>query len=239
MARPDGRRPDQLRELKFTRGFTKQTPGSVLVEMGRTKVLCTAAVDHSVPKWMEGKGRGWVTAEYGMLPGSTPEGRKQRERSKPDGRTAEIQRLVGRALRAAVDLELLGERTIWLDCDVLEADGGTRTASITGAWVALVDAVRWFKREGITFPAEPVTNVVAAVSVGIVGGAPVLDLNYAEDSKASVDMNVVMTDGDLLVEVQGTAEGAPFARGRLNELLDLATKGVKQVHALQKKALES
>jgi len=235
--RPDGRRPDQLREVKITRGVTRQTPGSVLIEMGRTKVLCTASVEHAVPAWMEGKGRGWVTAEYGMLPGSTPGGRKPRERLKTDGRTAEIQRLNGRAVRAVMDFELLGERTIWLDCDVLEADGGTRTASITGAYIALMDAVKSMRDEGVKFAAEPVSGPVAAVSVGIVNKNPALDLNYVEDSAAAVDMNVVMTEDDRIIEVQGTAEGAPFTRGRLNELLDLATRGIRELHAIQKKAL--
>ena len=238
MSRPDGRRPDQLREVKVTRGFTGQAPGSVLLEMGRTKLLCTAAIEHSVPRWLVDKGRGWVTAEYGMLPGSTP-GRKPRERGRADGRSTEIQRLIGRSIRAVVDFEILGERTIWLDCDVLEADGGTRTAAITGAYVALVDAIRALKKEGVEFPADPLSGMVAAVSVGIVRGKPVLDLNYQEDSSAAVDMNVVMTDDDRLIEVQGTAEGAPFTRGRLNELLDIAAKGIKDLNAIQKKALGS
>ena len=236
MTRPDGRKPDQLREVKLTRGFTGQAPGSVLLEMGRTKLLCTAVIEHSVPRWLANKGRGWVTAEYGMLPGSTAD-RKPRERGRTDGRSTEIQRLIGRSIRAVVDFEILGERTIWLDCDVLEADGGTRTAAITGAYVALVDAIRALKKDGVQFPADPLSGMVAAVSVGIVRGKPVLDLNYQEDSSAAVDMNVVMTGDDRLIEVQGTAEGAPFTRGRLNELLDLAAKGINDLNAIQKKAL--
>jgi ribonuclease PH len=220
--------------VKVERGYTGQTAGSVLLTMGRTKVLCTASVEHSVPKWMENKGRGWVTAEYGMLPGSTPGGRKFREKFKTDGRSAEIQRLIGRALRAVVDFEILGERTIWIDCDVLEADGGTRTAAITGGYIALADAIAAMKKEGVPFAAEPLTGLVGAVSVGIVKKVPMLDLCYQEDVSASVDMNVVMTDDDKLIEVQGTAEGAPFSRGRLNEMLDLATKGIRELHAIQK-----
>ena len=237
MNRIDGRAPDQLRPVRFVRGFTANPAGSVLVEFGQTKVLCTAVVAHEVPPWLEGRGQGWVTAEYGMLPGSTHE-RKQRERAgKTDGRTAEIQRLVGRAMRAAVDLEMLGERTIWLDCDVLEADGGTRTAAITGAYVALADAVRSMEKDGIKFPASPVKDSVAAVSVGVVRGEPMLDLNYAEDSKADVDMNVVLTGRGLIVEVQGTAEKTPFDTSRLMALYKLAEKGINQLRELQKEAL--
>ncbi len=237
MTRVDGRRPDQLRPVKFTRGFTANAAGSVLVEFGRTKVLCTAVVAHEVPAWLEGKGVGWVTAEYGMLPGSTND-RKPRERAgKTDGRTAEIQRLIGRAARAVVDMELLGERTIWLDCDVLEADGGTRTAGITGAYVALVDAVRSMEKEGIRFAASPVKDSVAAVSVGIVKGEPLLDLNYPEDSKADVDMNVVLTGKGLIVELQGTAEKTPFDTARLMALYQLAEKGIAELRELQKRAL--
>ena len=237
MTRIDGRSPDQLRPVKFTRRFTANAAGSVLVEFGRTKVLCTAVVAHEVPAWLEGKGVGWVTAEYGMLPGSTND-RKPRERAgKTDGRTAEIQRLIGRAARAVVDMELLGERTIWLDCDVLEADGGTRTAGITGAYVALVDAVRAMEKDGIRFAAPPIRDSVAAVSVGVVKGVPLLDLNYPEDSKADVDMNVVLTGKGLIVEVQGTAEKTPFDLARLLELHKLAEKGVGELRELQKKAL--
>ena len=237
MTRVDGRRPDQLRRVKFTRVFTANAAGSVLVEFGRTKVLCTAVVAHEVPAWLEGKGVGWVTAEYGMLPGSTND-RKPRERAgKTDGRSAEIQRLIGRAARAVVDMELLGERTIWLDCDVLEADGGTRTAGITGAYVALVDAVRSMEKEGIKFAASPVKDSVAAVSVGIVKGEPLLDLNYPEDSKADVDMNVVLTGKGLIVELQGTAEKTPFDAARLMALYQLAEKGIAELRDLQKQAL--
>ena len=237
MPRLDGRRPDQLRPVSFVRGYTSNAQGSVLVSFGRTKVLCTAVVAHEVPAWLEGKGVGWVTAEYGMLPGSTND-RKPRERSgKTDGRTAEIQRLIGRAARAVVDMEMLGERTIWLDCDVLEADGGTRTAAITGAYVALVDAVRAMEKEGIRFAAPPVKDSVAAVSVGIVRGEPLLDLNYQEDSKADVDMNVVLTGKGLIVELQGTAEKTPFDVQRLLALHGLAEKGIAELRELQKKAL--
>jgi ribonuclease PH len=237
MSRPDGRQPDQLRPVSFTRGFTGNAAGSVLVEFGLTKVLCTAVVAHEVPPWLEGKGQGWVTAEYGMLPGSTSE-RKPRERAgKTDGRTAEIQRLIGRAARAIVDLEMLGERTIWLDCDVLEADGGTRTAAITGSYVALMDAVRSMEKEGIRFAAPPVKDSVQAVSVGVCRNEAVLDLCYAEDSKAEVDMNVVLTGRGLIVEVQGTAEKTPFDTSRLMALYKLAEKGCAQLRELQKQAL--
>jgi ribonuclease PH len=209
----------------------------VLIEMGRTKLLCTATVDHAVPPWLEGKGRGWVTAEYGMLPGSTQE-RKPRERAgKTDGRTSEVQRLIGRALRAVVDTELLGERTVWLDCDVLEADGGTRTAAITGAYVALVDAVRSLEAEGLKFAAPPVRDSVSAVSVGVVRGEALLDLCYREDSGAEVDMNVVLTGRGLIVEVQGTAEKTPFDVNRLMALYRLAEKGAVELRELQKQAL--
>ncbi|MBI2899513.1 MAG: ribonuclease PH [Planctomycetes bacterium] len=237
MPRGDGRAWDGLRPVRILRRFTSSAPGSVLIEFGLTKVLCTATIQHDVPLWLKGKGRGWVTAEYGMLPGSTPE-RKQRERSgKTDGRTSEIQRLIGRAIRAVADLEILGERTIWLDCDVLEADGGTRTASVTGAYVALVDAVRALEAEGVRFPVPPVRDGVAAVSVGIVGGQAMLDLCYEEDSRADVDMNVVMTGKGGLVEVQGTAEHTPFSRKQLNELLDLAGVGIGRLRELQQMAL--
>jgi ribonuclease PH len=237
MSRPDGRKSDELRPVSFTRGFTRNAAGSVLVEFGLTKVLCTAVVAHEVPPWLEGKGQGWVTAEYGMLPGSTNE-RKPRERAgKTDGRTAEIQRLIGRAARAIVDLEMLGERTLWLDCDVLEADGGTRTAAITGSYVALMDAVRSMEKEGIKFAAPPVKDSVQAVSVGVFRGEPVLDLCYAEDSKAEVDMNVVLTGRGLIVEVQGTAEKTPFDTSRLMAMYKLAEKGCAQLKDLQKAAL--
>jgi len=237
MPRLDARPPDQLRPVSFVRNYTSNAQGSVLVSFGRTKVLCTAVVAHDVPAWLEGKGVGWVTAEYGMLPGSTNE-RKPRERAgKTDGRTAEIQRLIGRAARAIVDMELLGERTLWLDCDVLEADGGTRTAAITGSYVALVDAIRSLEKEGLKFPASPIKDSVAAVSVGIVRGEPLLDLNYQEDSKADVDMNVVLTGKGLIVELQGTAEKTPFDVARLMSMYKLAEKGIGELRELQKKAL--
>jgi ribonuclease PH len=237
MKRVDGRAPDELRPVKVTRSFTQSSPGSVLIEMGQTKVLCTATVAHEVPPWLEGKGLGWVTAEYGMLPGSTAD-RKPRERAgKTDGRTAEIQRLIGRAARAVMDMELLGERTIWLDCDVLEADGGTRTAAITGCYVALMDAVRSMEKEGIKFAAPPVRDSVAAVSVGVVRGEPLLDLSYPEDSKADVDMNVVLTGRGLIVELQGTAEKTPFDTSRLMALYKLAEKGIAELREIQKAAL--
>jgi len=237
MSRFDGRKPDELRPVKFTRQFTSSSPGSVLVEFGKTKVLCTASIAHEVPPWLEGRGQGWITAEYGMLPGSTQE-RKQRERAgKTDGRTAEIQRLIGRAMRAIVDLELLGERTLWLDCDVIEADGGTRTAGITGAYVALMDAIRAIEKEGVKFAASPVKDSVAAVSVGVFKNELLLDLNYPEDSKAEVDMNVVLTGKGLIVEVQGTAEKTPFDVNRLMALYKLAEKGCMTLKDLQKEAL--
>ncbi len=237
MSRPDGRAPDQLRPVVVTRGYTSGAPGSVLIEVGRTKVICTAMIEHSVPPWLEGRGQGWVTAEYGMLPASTPQ-RKARERGgKTDGRTSEIQRLIGRAVRAVVDLEMLGEKTVWLDCDVLEADGGTRTAAITGAYVALADAVRAMEKDGVKFAAPPVKDSVAAVSVGIVGGEMRLDLCYGEDSRADVDMNVVCTGRGLIVEIQGTAEKTPFDTSRLMALYKLAEKGIGQLREIQKQAL--
>ena len=237
MSRFDGRKADELRPVRFTRRFTSSAPGSVLVEFGRTKVLCTAVIQHEVPKWLEGRGQGWITAEYGMLPGSTNE-RKQRERSgKTDGRTAEIQRLIGRAIRSIVDMELLGEKTIWLDCDVLEADGGTRTAGITGAYVALMDAIRSIEKEGVKFAAPPVRDSVSAVSVGVFRNELLLDLCYEEDSKAEVDMNVVLTGKGLIVEVQGTAEKTPFDSTRLMALYKLAEKGCADLRELQKQAL--
>ena len=237
MKRPDGRAPDQLRPVNIVRGYTSAAAGSVMMEMGRTRVLCTASVEHSVPPWLTGKGLGWVTAEYAMLPASTGQ-RKARERGgKIDGRTSEIQRLIGRALRAVVDREMLGERTIWLDCDVIEADGGTRTAAITGAYVALIDAVRSLERDGVKFAAPPVTDSVAAVSVGVVRGEILLDLNYREDSRADVDMNVVVTGRGLIVEIQGTAEKTPFDTSRLMAMVKLAEKGIGQLRDMQKEAL--
>ena len=208
--RPSGRRRDEMRAVRFTRGYTRHARGSVLVEFGDTKVLCTASVESGVPGFLRGSGQGWITAEYGMLPGSTHT-RTDREaaRGKQSGRTVEIQRLIGRSLRAMADLRVLGESTIRVDCDVLQADGGTRTASITGGCVALVDAIGWMRQSGLV-SADPIVRLVASVSVGIVGGTPVLDLDYAEDSSADTDMNVVATDSGHFIEVQGTAEGAPY-----------------------------
>ena len=231
--RRDGRRADELRPIKFRRRFTRTAPGSVLVELGGTRVLCTASVDESVPPWLLGKGNGWITAEYSMLPGSTSP-RKPRERgAKIDGRTTEIQRLIGRSLRAVADFMALGERTITVDCDVLEADGGTRTASINGALVALVDALRSI--EGLSRPV--LRTCVAAMSVGLVDGQALLDLDYSEDVAAEVDMNVVMTGQGRFVEVQGTGEESTFSEQQLLQLLKLAGSGIRQVTQLQKAAL--
>lgn len=235
-ARLDGRRPDEMRRVNVTRGFTRTPPGSILIEMGRTKVLCTAMIEHSVPPWMVNKGRGWLTAEYGMLPGSTQE-RKPRERAKPDGRTTEIQRLIGRSLRGAVDLELLGERTLWVDCDVLEADGGTRTAAITGAYIAVGEAIKKLEADGVRFGRSPLRDPVAAVSVGLLGGHPHIDLCYEEDVRAEVDMNVVMNFAGKFIEVQGTGEHGVFSRDDLAKLLDLAERGARQLFEIQKQAL--
>ena len=237
VARPSGRRPDQLREVRIERGFTKHAEGSVLIAFGETRVLCTASVENRVPGFLRGKGEGWVTAEYGMLPRSTNT-RNDREaaRGKQGGRTLEIQRLIGRSLRACVDRKLLGERTITLDCDVLQADGGTRTAAITGAYVALVDAVRWLQgRREIS--KDPVFGAVAAVSVGVYRGVPVLDLDYAEDSDCDTDMNVVMNDGGGFIELQGTAEGHAFRRDELQAMTALAELGIGELVALQRAAL--
>jgi len=235
--RPSGRAPDELRPVRLTRHYTKHAEGSVLVEFGDTKVICTASVDESVPRFLRGKARGWVTAEYGMLPRSTGS-RMNREAAggRQGGRTVEIQRLIGRALRAAVDMEALGERTIQLDCDVIQADGGTRTAAITGAFVALCDAVGELKRAR-SIRRDPVHGMVASVSVGIVDGEPVLDLDYAEDSTAETDMNVVMNDQGAFIEVQGTAEGHAFRRAELDTMLDLATSGVERLMTAQREAL--
>ena len=224
--RPDGRALDELRPLSFERDFTVFAPGSVLVSMGRTRVLCTASVEERVPPWMRGRGKGWVTAEYSMLPGSTAE-RASREaaKGKQSGRTQEIQRLIARSLRAVCDLVVLGEVQVTVDCDVLQADGGTRTASICGAYVALHDAFSRMQQSGV-LSGMPLTDSVAAVSVGIVDGVPMLDLPYAEDVRADVDMNVVMTGGGRFVEVQGTAEGLAFSRGELDDLLALAEGGI-------------
>jgi ribonuclease PH len=235
--RHDKRRKDQLRPLKIKRKYTRVSAGSVLIEAGGTRVLCTASVAADLPAWLAGAGKGWVTAEYSMLPGSTSP-RKRRDRGgKIDGRTTEIQRLIGRSLRAVVDLEALGEQMITIDCDVIEADGGTRTASITGAFVALVDALRTIKTGGTKKSKLPLTGSVAAVSVGIVEGRAVLDLDYHEDVAAAVDMNVVMTGSGRFVEVQGTGEEATFSEKELSELLRLAKSGIRQLTAEQKKAL--
>jgi ribonuclease PH len=239
MQRPSGRRPDELRPVRLTRGFTRHAEGSVLVEFGDTRVVCTASVDEKVPSFLKGKAQGWLTAEYGMLPRSTHT-RSEREaaRGRQGGRTLEIQRLIGRSLRAVFDLTALGERTLQIDCDVIQADGGTRTASVTGAFVAAYDAVRWLRERGM-IEKLPVTDFVAAVSVGVFQGVPVLDLDYVEDSTCDTDMNVVMTAGGGIVEVQGTAEGRPFSREQMDALLELARRGVSSLIAAQKKALEA
>jgi ribonuclease PH len=235
--RPDGRRPDQLRPVVFTRDFTELAAGSVLVEMGRTRVLCTASVEERVPPWMRGTGKGWVTAEYSLLPGSTGQ-RVAREavKGRQSGRTQEIQRLIGRSLRSVTDVSAMGETQVVLDCDVLQADGGTRTASISGAYVALHDAFSRLVAQG-TMKSHPMTEACAAVSVGIVGSVPLLDLDYAEDVAAQVDMNVVMTSTGRYVEVQGTAEGQPFDRGALDQLLGLAEGGISAILGAQAEAL--
>jgi ribonuclease PH len=238
-SRRDGRGADALRPVRFTRRFTCHAEGSVLVEFGDTRVLCTASVDEGVPPFLRGKGQGWVTAEYGMLPRATHT-RSPREaaRGKQSGRTQEIQRLIGRSLRAAVDLAGLGERTVTIDCDVLQADGGTRTASITGAYLAMADACEQLRTRRLLSD-SPLHGQVAAVSVGIVRGVPMLDLDYAEDSEAETDMNVVMNNGGAFIEVQGTAEGHAFRRHELDALLNLAASGIGELCALQAQALES
>jgi ribonuclease PH len=235
--RPSGRRPDELRAVRLQRGYTRHAEGSVLVEFGDTRVLCTASVEERVPPFLRDTGKGWVTAEYGMLPRATNT-RTDREaaRGKQSGRTQEIQRLIGRALRAVVDLPALGPRTIQIDCDVLQADGGTRTAAITGAFVALHDALSFLKNKNI-LTSLPVKDFVAAVSVGIHDGAPLLDLDYAEDSTCDTDMNVVMTGAGRFVEMQGTAEGAPFSRAEADALLALAERGIAELIAHQRRAL--
>jgi ribonuclease PH len=234
--RIDGRKADELRRIKITRNYLKGVEGSVLIEMGDTKVLCAATVQESVPPFLKGKGTGWVTAEYAMLPRSSAQ-RISRERSKVGGRTHEIQRLIGRALRAVVDMEKLGERSVLIDCDVVQADGGTRTASITGAYIALVDALRFAKKTGM-IEGIPVKDHLAAVSVGIVGDKPMLDLCYKEDSSAEVDMNLVMTGKGGIVEVQGTAEGEPFSKAELGKLLALGEKGIRALIKKQKEILK-
>ncbi len=237
MQRPSGRQPDQLREVRLTRAYTKHAEGSVLVEFGDTKVICTASVVEGVPGFLRGQGRGWLTAEYGMLPRSTGS-RMDREaaRGKQGGRTVEIQRLIGRSLRAAIDLNLLGENTIHLDCDVIQADGGTRTASITGAWVALADAVAHLQNSG-RLTVDPIKRAIAAISVGIYQGVPVLDLDYPEDSAADTDMNVVMGSDGGIIELQGTAEAEPFNEAELGAMMALAKKGINELNQLQQDAL--
>jgi ribonuclease PH len=235
----DGREPSQLRPVKVTRHFLKHVPGSVLMEAGDTRVLCTATVDEGVPPFLKGKGEGWITAEYAMLPASSNQ-RIQREsvRGKVSGRSHEIMRLIGRSLRSVLDMKALGERTVIIDCDVLQADGGTRTASITGGFIALVDALRPLVQDG-RLARIPLSGHVAAVSVGLKDGVALLDLNYVEDSSADVDMNVVGTDSGTLIEVQGTAEEAPFTKPQFDALLELAQKGVTELTAIQKKELGS
>jgi ribonuclease PH len=232
--RKDGRQNDELRPITFERDFTDSAAGSVLVSFGATRVLCTASIDDDVPRWMRGKGQGWVTAEYSMLPGSSPERiRREVDKGRPSGRTQEIQRLIGRSLRAVCDMVTLGERQVVVDCDVLQADGGTRTASICGGYLALHDALSRVLAAG-DLNAHPLTEAVAAVSVGIIDGTPMLDLPYYEDAGAEVDMNVVMTESGRFVEVQGTAEGMAFTRGELDELLVLAEGGIGQIVELQR-----
>ena len=236
-ARPSGRRPDELRPLRITRHYTRHAEGAVLIEAGDTKVLCTASVEEGVPSFLKGKGQGWLTAEYGMLPRSTTTRmRREAAEGRQSGRTQEIQRLIGRSLRAVTDLAQLGERTIKIDCDVLQADGGTRCASITGACVALADAIGWCRARGLV-AGEPLTGFVAAVSVGVVGSVPMLDLDYAEDSGCDTDMNIVMTGAGGFVEIQGTAEGAPFSRAEMATLIALGEGGVATLVATQKTSL--
>lgn len=237
MSRVDGRSADELRPVKIETGFMPNADGSCLASMGNTRVICSATIEDSVPRWMQGRGKGWLTAEYAMLPTATNE-RVSREvnKGRPSGRTQEIQRLIGRSLRAVTDMSSMGERTVWIDCDVLQADGGTRTASITGAFVAVAQAFALLEDKG-EIKASPFIDSVAAVSVGIIGGVPCLDLNYSEDSTADVDMNVVMTGEGKMVEVQGTAEQGTFDRAELDTLLDLATKGIGELAGFQEVAL--
>ncbi len=236
--RPDGRKNDELRKVNIITGFIKNAEGSVLIEMGKTRVICTATIEDKVPPFLKDQKKGWLTAEYSMLPRATPT-RTVREstQGRIGGRTHEIQRLIGRALRSIIDLEAIGERTIWIDCDVIEADGGTRTASITGAYIALMYAIKHLIKNGI-IAKNPVNDYLAAVSVGIVNGIPLLDLVYEEDSKAEVDMNVVMTGSGEFVEIQGTAEGKPFNKDILDKLIKLAESGIKKLIAIQKEILE-
>ncbi|ACL70288.1 ribonuclease PH [Halothermothrix orenii] len=235
--RVDGRKNDQLRDVKISRQYTKYAEGSVLIETGDTKVICTASVEESVPPFLRGQNTGWLTAEYSLLPRST-HSRTIREvaRGRLSGRTQEIQRLIGRSLRAVVDLGKLGERTIWVDCDVIQADGGTRTASITGAYVALVDAINYLIEEGV-LEESPLNSFMAATSVGVVDGEMLLDLCYEEDFQAQVDMNIVMTEDGRVIEIQGTAEKFPFSRDQMNTLMDLAEKGIRELVSFQKKSL--
>ena len=238
MPREDGRTNDQIRPVKITRGYIKYAEGSCLIEVGDTRVICTASVEDKVPPFLKGSGTGWVTAEYGMIPRSCRT-RNMREAAKGQlgGRTQEIQRLVGRTLRSVFDMKAIGERTIWMDCDVIQADGGTRTAAITGAFVALAEASGWLVKEKLV-KKNPITDLVAAISVGIVGGEDMLDLQYTEDCVAAVDMNVAMTGSGKFVEVQGTAEGLPFSREKFNKLLDLGQKGNTELFAIQRSVLE-
>ncbi|HXG28206.1 MAG TPA: ribonuclease PH [Nevskiales bacterium] len=237
--RPSGRAPDELRPVVIERGFTRHAEGSVLIAFGDTRVLCTASVEARVPGWLRDSDQGWVTAEYGMLPRAThTRGDREAARGRQGGRTLEIQRLIGRSLRAVLDLKALGQHTITVDCDVLQADGGTRTAAITGGYVALVDAVHYLRRKKLV-KKNPLYGQVAAVSVGIYNGRPVLDLDYAEDSEAETDMNVVMNEAGGFIEVQGTAEGHAFRRAEMDQMLDLAQAGIRQLMALQREALEA
>jgi len=233
MKRPDGRRPNQLRKIKITKNYMKNAEGSCLIEFGQTKVICTASVEEGVPPFLKGSGKGWVTAEYGMLPRSCT---SRIRREKTSGRTEEIQRLVGRSLRSIVDMDKLGERTIRIDCDVLQGDGGTRTASITGGFIALADSILWLKKNKM-IDTVPIKDFVAAISVGVYQGVSILDLNYIEDSKADVDMNVVMVGRGEFVEVQGTGEGGTFSETQMKALLGLARQGIKELLSLQKKYL--
>ena len=237
MPRVDGRRAGELRPIEITRNYTKYAPGSVLMRAGDTVVLCTASIEEAVPEWMKGKGRGWVTAEYDMLPASTGQ-RRQRSRKGVDGRATEIQRLIGRVLRSIIDFQALGERTVWLDCDVLQADGGTRTAAITGSYIALCDALRFLEKQG-KITQWPARDAVAAISVGKVGGKLLLDLNYAEDSKAEVDCNVAMTGSGQYVEVQSSAEAGVFSPDELEKMLRLARSGIRELIEIQQKALRA
>ena len=239
MPRPDHRRPNQLRPLSFKRKYTRNAPGAVLVKMGRTTVLCTCSIDPKVPEWMAGRGRGWMTAEYGMLPGSTSTRKARDKGGKVDGRSVEIQRLIGRSLRAIVDLQKLGERTLWIDCDVLEADGGTRTASINGAYVAVVDALHSIRKDLPAGIEGVLTDSVAAISVGVVDGEERLDLEYVEDRDAEVDANLVMTGSGNFIEVQGSGEETTFTRKQLDRLIELGEHGIRGITAEQKKTLGS